>query len=92
MVQTLKQGLRRCLMDHTWDLRWDNVLPYVSMGYRMSKQKSVGYSPYFFLYGREPLFPSHLQHLENDVIDPQHGTTEQLTLQLAHKGATLRHL
>ena len=21
MVQTLEQGLRRCLMDHTWDVR-----------------------------------------------------------------------
>ena len=66
----------------TWDLHWDEVLPYVSMGYRMSKRKSVGYSPYILLYGREPMFPSHLQHLEDDVIDPQHGTPAQLTLHL----------
>lgn len=45
MVQTLKQSLRRCLMDQTWGLPWDDILPYVAMGYGISKQKSTGYSP-----------------------------------------------
>ena len=67
MVQTLKQGLRRCLVDNQGTLEWDDVLPYVSMGYRMSKQKSTGYGPYFLLYGREPLFQARIQHLENDI-------------------------
>ena len=56
-------------MDNTLKLEWDDVLPYVMMGYRMSKQKSTGYSPYFLLYGREPLFQSRIQQLENDMID-----------------------
>ena len=37
MVQTLKQSLRRCLMDQSWNLQWDDLLPYVAMGCRMSK-------------------------------------------------------
>ena len=37
MVQTLKQGLRGCLLENKGTLEWDDVLPYVSMGYRMSK-------------------------------------------------------
>ena len=90
MVQTLKQGLRRCLMDRTWQLQWDEVLPYVAMGYRISKRKSVGYSPYFLLYGRHPLFPAQLQHLEEEAINRTGGSTAKLHLQLAHRGAVLQ--
>ena len=90
MVQTLKHGLRRCLLDNTSNLEWDDVLPYVSMGYRMSKQKSTGYSPYFLLYGREPLFQARIQHLENDMIDPQSEGPQKLKLHLAYRGAILR--
>ena len=90
MVQTLKQGLRRCLLDNTSNLEWDDVLPYVSMGYRMSKQKSIGYSPYFLLYGSEPLFQARIQQLENDMIDPQNEGPQKLKLQLAHRGAILQ--
>ena len=42
MVQTLKQSLRICLLDQTWGLPWDDILPYVAMGYRVSKQRSTG--------------------------------------------------
>ena len=51
MVQTLKQSLRRCLLDQSWGVPWDDILPYVALGYRISKQKSTGFSPYFLLYG-----------------------------------------
>ena len=54
MVQTLKQRLRNYLLDQNWGMPWDAILPYVAMGYRVSKQKSTGYSPYFLLYGRQP--------------------------------------
>ena len=52
MVQTLKQSLRRCLLDQNWGLPWDDILPYMAMGYKVSKQKSTGYSPYLLLYRR----------------------------------------
>ena len=29
MVQTLKQSLRKCLLDHNWGMPWDSILPYV---------------------------------------------------------------
>ena len=48
----------------------------------MSKQKSLNYSPYFLLYGREPLFPSKIQDLESDAIDLQDGGVKNLKLQL----------
>ena len=55
MVQTMKRSLRKSLCDGG-GLRWDELLPYVAMGYKMSTQKSLGYSPYFLLFGRDPIF------------------------------------
>ena len=59
MVQTMKRALRKCLLDNGGE-EWDELLPYVAMGYRMSKQKAVGYSPYFLMFGRDPIFQSRL--------------------------------
>ena len=90
MVQTLKQSLRRCLLDQTWGLPWDDILPYVAMGYRISKQKSTGYSPYFLMYGRQPLFPSTIQHLDEEVLDTEPEKLNKLKLELVHRGAILK--
>ena len=43
--------------------------PYIAMGYRMSKQKAVGYSPYFLMFGRDPIFQSRLQRSQDEVLD-----------------------
>ena len=55
MVQTMKRSLRKSLCNGG-GLRWDELLLYVAMGYRMSTQKSLGYSHYFLLFGRDPIF------------------------------------
>ena len=39
------------------------------MGYRMSKQKSSGYSPYFLMFGRDPIIQSRLQQSQEEVLD-----------------------
>ena len=54
MVQTMKIGLRKCLLNGGGK-EWDELLPYIAMGYRMTKQKSLGYSPYFVMFGRDPI-------------------------------------
>ena len=41
MVQTMKWALRKCMCDVGGE-NWEELLPYVAMGYRMSKQKAVG--------------------------------------------------
>ena len=43
------------------------------MGYRLSKQKSLGYSPYFMLFGREPIFQARIQDEEERVFDETQG-------------------
>ena len=92
MVQTLKQSLRICLLDQSWGLPWDDILPYVAMGYRVSKQKSTGYSPYFLLYGRQPLFPSTIQHLEDEEIDDESTRLKNFQLKLENRGAILQEV
>ena len=89
MVQTLKQSLRRCLLDQSWGIPWDDILPYVAMGYRISKQKSTGSSPYFLLYGRQPLFPSTIQHLDETDIEDGPAMAKKLRLEIQQRVATL---
>ena len=55
-VQTFKRGLRKYALMH--DKRdWDLELPWLLMGYRFSRQESTKLSPYYMLYGREPILP-----------------------------------
>ncbi len=40
---------------------WDLALPYITMGYKMSKHASLfQFSPYFLLFGRHPIPPSSI--------------------------------
>ena len=55
MVQTMKLSLRKCLL-YDGGKDWDELLPHVAMGYRMSRLKAVGYSPYLLMFGRDPIF------------------------------------
>ena len=50
--------------------QWDELLPYIAMAYRMSKQKFIGYSPYFLMFGRDPIFQSRHQPTLELIADP----------------------
>jgi hypothetical protein len=60
MVQTCKKGLRKiCFTKNKED--WDLTLPYIAMGYKMSKHMSLfHFSPYFLLFRRHPIPPSSI--------------------------------
>ena len=64
----------------------DAIPTYVAMVYRVSKQKSTGYSPYFLLYGRKPLFPSSIQHIDGQIIDYENTTIRNFQLELKNRG------
>ena len=51
----MKRALSECLLDGRGK-DWDELLPYVAMGYRMSRQKIIGCSSYFLMFGRDPIF------------------------------------
>jgi hypothetical protein len=75
MVQTCKKGLRKiCLTRNKED--WDLALPYIAMGYRMSKHASLShFSPYFLLFGRHPIPPSSIATQMDQVVDLDSPTT-----------------
>ena len=55
LVRTIKAGITK--FGSEADRRtWDEWLPYLVMGYRMSPQGALaGYSPYFIMFGRRPM-------------------------------------
>ncbi len=69
MVQTCKKGFRKiCLTKNKKD--WDLALPYIAMGYMMSKHTSLShFSPYFLLFGRHPIPPSSIAAQMDQVMD-----------------------
>jgi hypothetical protein len=75
MVQTCKQGLRKiCLIENIED--WDLALPYIAMGYRMSKHASLShFSPYFLLFGKHPIPPSSITPQMDQVVDLDSSAT-----------------
>ena len=64
---------------------WDELLLYVAMGYRMSKQKSLGYSPYFFMFRKDPILQSRHQPMAEEPLD-QEATAAQMQLFLSERG------
>ncbi len=75
MVQTCNKGLWKiCLTKNKKD--WDLALPYIAMGYRMSKHASLShFSPYFLLFGRHPIPPSSIATQMDQVVDLDSPTT-----------------
>ncbi len=69
MIQTCKNGFRKfCLTRNKED--WDLALPYISMGYKMSKHTSLShFVPYFLLVGRHPIPPSSIVTQMDQVVD-----------------------
>jgi hypothetical protein len=69
MVQTCKKGLRKiCLTRNRED--WDLALPYIAMGYKMSKHASLyHFSPYFLLFGKHSIPPSSIAAQIDQVVD-----------------------
>ena len=52
---------------------WDEVLPYVTFAYNISKQESTRYTPFYLLYGREAVLPTDLSF---DVESNMYVATE----------------
>ncbi len=69
MVQTHKKGFRKiCFTRNKED--WDMALPYIAMGYMMSKHASLlHFSPYFLFFGRHPVPPSSIAIQMAQVVD-----------------------
>ncbi len=63
-----------CLIRNKED--WDLALPYIAMGYKMSKHASLfHFSLYFLLFGRHPIPPFSIVAQMDQVVDLDSPTT-----------------
>ena len=70
-VQSVKLALRKYCRGQDQAL-WDVHMPWLTMGYRCSVQSSLGFSPYFLLFGRHPGLPgSALLHAAPPEMDDE---------------------
>ncbi|CAI5476226.1 unnamed protein product [Closterium sp. Yama58-4] len=89
LVQTVKKGLRAYGEEHKRD--WDRKLCLVMAGYRFSKQAALkDVSPYYLLFGKEPVLPVGAPKLLVDVITT--GSPEKWVAVADARAAYLRHL
>ena len=63
---SLVQMLKVYVNDHQTD--WDTYLPRVLFAYRTSHHETLGDSPYFCLFGRDPTLPLDLAFLNVDPV------------------------
>ena len=67
MNQTLSRSLSKLVNED--QTNWDEKLETVLSAYRVSKQKSTGYSPLYMMFHRQPLLPIDselVQSFQND--------------------------
>lgn len=89
MVQSVNEAMRKCLLDEGGK-GWGELLLDMAMGYRMSSRKPIGHSPYFFMFGRNHIFESRSQHLEEE-LDPAAAPT-QLQVYLDRRSQAFREV
>eukprot|EP00873_Tetraselmis_striata_P006997 jgi/Tetstr1/427261/TSEL_017446.t1 len=72
IVQVLKVAVRK-VVPTLGIASWHSWMPVIEFGYRVSKQATTGYSPYFLLFGRDHVAPDQaferaLQAQQRDVV------------------------
>ena len=89
MVQSLKRSLETYAAPRDGlAFDWDEYLPYILLGYRVSKQAALGFSPYELLYGIKALLPSPIRgqfDVALELKDP-----EQTATYLMHRAKLLK--
>ncbi|GFR48414.1 hypothetical protein Agub_g10309 [Astrephomene gubernaculifera] len=74
IVQVVKRGLRKYCAQEGRAQAWDEFLPWMALGYRCSPQASTRMTPYFLLYGVDPVVPPAVRERFAEPLDP---TNEQ---------------
>jgi hypothetical protein len=69
MVQTCKKGLWKIYLTRNKE-DWNLALPYITMGYKMSKYTFLfHFFPYFLLFWRHPIPPFSIVVQMDQVVD-----------------------
>ena len=63
---------------------WDETLEYVGFAYNTARQESTGYSPFYLLYGREPVLPIDLElYTDANPLLPQEEANKDYASRMA---------
>eukprot|EP00873_Tetraselmis_striata_P041597 jgi/Tetstr1/461861/TSEL_006940.t1 len=68
IVQVLKVALRK-VVPTLGTASWHSWMPVIEFGYRVSKQATTGYSPFFLLFGRDHVAPDQVRALLEEPVD-----------------------
>ena len=68
IVRVLKEALKK-FVSSQGSLHWDSWLPVIEFGYRVTKQASTGYSPFFLMYGRDHVAPAQVRAMMDSPVD-----------------------
>jgi hypothetical protein len=87
-VQTIKSCIRRTAERNV--AGWPLALPWIVMGYRMSPQAALRFSPYYLLYGRQPVVPPAIRERLSAPInfDDQDAAMRSII----ERGTLFRHI
>ena len=55
MNSVVEQMIRCLLSDHSWKSHWKEVLPTAELAINSIPNRSTGYSPFFLMYGYNPV-------------------------------------
>ena len=68
IVNVMKTALRK-VVPTLGVASWELHMPVIEFGYRVSKQASTGFSPYFLLFGRDHLVPEQVRSMVEEPLD-----------------------
>ena len=90
MMRTILDMLAKYLDDNHGD--WDAHLPLLMLGYRAKVHSSLGHSPYFLMFGRNPRMPAAVQMQAPPTVPKSATISEYLSrltqrIKLSHKFA-----
>ena len=68
IVNVMKTALRK-VVPTLGISAWELQMPVIEFGYRVSKQASTGFSPYFLMYGRDHLMPEQVRSMMAEPLD-----------------------
>ena len=89
-VQTVKTALRALCQQHERLTDWDTDVAWLALGYRCSKHRSSGFSPYELLYARQPVVPPAISSSMSAALD--HDDTQQAAADLLQRQQLVQRL
>ena len=78
-VGTCKRALRKMVEQKGTVATWADELPWLTLGYNCSPQKSTGFSPYHLLYAHTPTVPPAIRERVQVPLDFDTPAMQELT-------------